>query len=92
MWHDSESRKSKTQARLKRYTLGKQTGEPAFGVIKAVMGLPQDPMRGFAAAQNEWDFLCLGWNIKHMAALRSAEPGSWKLPRSCTKNGSFEPF
>ena len=41
-----------------------------FGIIKSVMGFRQFSMRGLAAAQSEWDLVCLSWNLKRMAVMR----------------------
>lgn len=60
----------KTVAGRKLYALRKQTVEPVFGIIKSVMGFRQFSMRGLTAAQNEWDMVCLAWNLKRMAVLR----------------------
>ncbi len=60
----------KTVARRKLYALRKQTVEPVFGIIKSVMGFRQFSMRGLAAAQSEWNLVCLSWNLKRMAVLR----------------------
>lgn len=60
----------KTVAGRKLYALRKQTVEPVFGIIKSVMGFRQFSMRGLAAAQSEWNLVCLSWNLKRMAVLR----------------------
>ena len=52
------------------YALRKQTVEPVFGIIKAVMGFRQFLTRGLDNVQNEWTLVCLAWNLKRMAALR----------------------
>jgi len=62
--------KLKTMAGKKLYALRKQTIEPVFGIIKSVMGFRQFSMRGLAAADNEWNMVCLSWNLKRMAVLR----------------------
>jgi hypothetical protein len=51
----------------KRYGLRKQTPEPVFGIIKAVMGFRQFLLRGF-------DCVVMAWNIKRMYALRLGPP------------------
>ena len=60
----------KTKTGRARYALRKQTVEPVFGIIKSVMGFRQFSMRGLAAAQSEWNLVCLSWNLKRMAVLR----------------------
>ena len=52
------------------YALRKQTVEPVFGIIKAVMGFRQFLTRGLDNVQNEWTLVCLAWNLKRMAVLR----------------------
>lgn len=54
------------------YALRKQTVEPVFGIIKSIMRFRQFSMRGLSAARNEWQLVCLSWNIKRMAVLRLA--------------------
>lgn len=62
--------KLKTLAGKKLYALRKQTVEPVFGIIKSVMNFRQFSMRGLNAAENEWNMVCLAWNLKRMAVLR----------------------
>jgi len=62
--------KLETLAGKKLYALRKQTVEPVFGIIKSIMGFRQFSMRGLAAADNEWNMVCLSWNLKRMAVLR----------------------
>jgi hypothetical protein len=52
------------------YALRKQTVEPVFGIIKSVMGFRQFLTRGLANVRNEWNLVCLAWNLKRMAVLR----------------------
>jgi transposase len=52
------------------YALRKQTVEPVFGIIKAVIGFRQFLTRGLDNVQNEWTLVCLAWNLKRMAVLR----------------------
>ena len=51
------------------YARRKSTVETVFGVIKQVMGFRQFHLRGFQAAQGEWNLVCMAWNIKRMFAL-----------------------
>ena len=62
--------KLKTQTGRALYALRKQTVEPAFGIVKSVMGFDQFLLRGLKKVQNEWTLVCLAWNLKRMAALR----------------------
>lgn len=52
------------------YALRKQTVEPVFGIIKSVMGFRQFLTRGLDNVRNEWNLVCLAWNLKRMAVLR----------------------
>ncbi len=60
----------KTKTGRAAYALRKQTVEPVFGIIKAVMGFRQFLLRGLENVQNEWTLVCLAWNLKRMAVLR----------------------
>ena len=57
------------------YALRKQTVEPVFGIIKAVMGFRQFLLRGLDAVRGAWSLATMAWNIRRMAALRSVAPG-----------------
>jgi transposase len=48
------------------YGLRKQTVEPVFGIIKAVMGLRRFMLRGLAKVSLEWDLVCLAYNVKRL--------------------------
>jgi transposase len=54
------------------YALRKQTPEPVFGIIKAVMGFRQFLLRGLNQAKGEWNLVTLAWNVKRMFALARA--------------------
>jgi transposase len=54
------------------YALRKQTPEPVFGIIKAVMGFRQFHLRGLDKVKGEWNLVTLAWNIKRMFALQYA--------------------
>ena len=60
----------KTRAGRARYRLRKQTVEPVFGIIKAVMGFRQFLLRGLEAVSAEWSMVTMAWNIRRMAVLR----------------------
>lgn len=60
----------KTKKGKADYALRKQTVEPVFGIIKNVMGFRQFLTRGLRNVRNEWNLVCLAWNLKRMAALR----------------------
>lgn len=48
------------------YGLRKQTVEPVFGIIKAVMGFRRFMLRGLAKVSLEWDLVCLAYNLKRL--------------------------
>jgi transposase len=54
------------------YALRKQTPEPVFGIIKAVMGFRQFHLRGLDKVKGEWSLVTLAWNMKRMFALQGA--------------------
>jgi transposase len=60
----------KTRKGRADYALRKQTVEPVFGIIKNVMGFRQFLTRGLENVRNEWNLVCLAWNLKRMAVLR----------------------
>jgi hypothetical protein len=59
----------KTPEGKRLYALRKQTPEPVFGIIKAVLGFRQFSMRGHQKACGEWNLVTMAWNIKRMFAL-----------------------
>jgi transposase len=61
----------KTAAGKAVYAIRKSTVEPAFGVIKAVMGFDRFSLRGCTAVNGEWDLVCIAWNIKRLHVLRA---------------------
>ena len=64
-----------TRAGRAWYALRKQTVEPVFGIIKAVMGFRQFLLRGLQAVRGEWSLVTMAWNIRRMAALRALASG-----------------
>jgi hypothetical protein len=56
-------------ARQKLYGLRKQTPEPVFGIIKAVMGFRQFLLRGLDKVRGEWRLVTMAWNFKRMFVL-----------------------
>ena len=51
------------------WRLRKCTGEPVFGIVKAVLGFRQFWLRGLAAASAEWRRMCLAYNIQRYHTL-----------------------
>ncbi len=59
-----------TRAGRTAFGLRKQTVEPVFGIIKAVMRFRQFLLRGLEAVRGEWSLVTMAWNIRRMAVLR----------------------
>ena len=59
----------KTIAGKAIYAKRKVTSEPVFGIIKAVMGFRSFLLRGYEAAEGEWNLVCMAYNIKKLHAL-----------------------
>ena len=59
----------KTRAGRALYGKRKQTVEPVFGIIKAVMRFRQFLLRGLEAVRGEWSLVTMAWNIRRMAVL-----------------------
>ena len=62
----------KTPAGRTLYALRKQTPEPVFGIIKAVLGFRQFSLRGLDKVRGEWSLVTMAWNIKRMFVLNPA--------------------
>ena len=60
----------KTRAGRALYGLRKQTVEPVFGIIKAVLGFRQFLLRGLDNVRAEWALVTLAWNIRRLAVLK----------------------
>jgi transposase len=54
------------------YALRKQTPEPVFGIIKAVLGFRQFLLRGLDKVRGEWSLVTMAWNMKRMFVLNPA--------------------
>ena len=69
--------KHRLQTRAGRawYALRKQTVEPVFGIIKAVMRFRQFLLRGHDPVRGEWSLVTMAWNIRRMATLRTLASG-----------------
>ena len=59
----------KTTEGKKIYAKRKSTVEPAFGVIKQVMGFRQFLLRGLDAVTGEWTLVCIAYNLKRLHVL-----------------------
>jgi len=58
-----------TKAGKELYGLRKQTVEPAFGIIKEVLGFRRFSMRGLAKCNLEWDLVTTSYNLKRLFAM-----------------------
>jgi len=65
MRHRLQSREGKAV-----YVTRKSTVETVFGIIKHVLEFGQFLLRGLDSVQSEWSFVCIGWYLKQMHALR----------------------
>ena len=61
----------KTLASTAADGLRRQTLEPVFGSIKLVMGFRQCALRRLHKVTGELNLVCLAWNVKRIAVLRS---------------------
>jgi len=61
--------KMKTAEARKIYANRKQTVEPVFGIIKAVMGFRSLHVRGLKNVATEWSLVSLAYNFKRLHAL-----------------------
>ena len=64
--------KLKTPEGRALYALRKQTPEPVFGIIKAVLGFRQFSLRGLEKVRGEWSLVTMAWNLKRMFVLAPA--------------------
>ncbi len=62
-----------TQAGRALYALRKQTVEPVFGIIKAVMGFRRFLLRGKAKVCLEWTLVTLAYNFRRLYRLIKGE-------------------
>ena len=51
------------------YRLRRQTVEPVFGAIKAVLGFTRFSLRGLDKVAGEWDLVALAYNCKRLHKL-----------------------
>ncbi len=67
--------KMKTAEARKIYKQRKQTVEPVFGIIKAVMGFRSLHVRGLENVATEWSLVTLAYNFKRLYALSATATG-----------------
>ena len=56
------------KVRQELYKRRKQTIEPVFGVIKSVIGFTKFSLRGLDNVSNEWNLVCIAYNLKRLCA------------------------
>jgi len=61
----------KTASGKALYKLRKQTVEPVFGIIKAVLGFRRFSLRGRAKVALEWTLVCVSYNLKRLWSLKT---------------------
>ena len=54
--------------RQELYNRRKSTIEPVFGVIKSVIGCTKFSLRGLDDVSNEWNMVCIAYNLKRLCA------------------------
>lgn len=54
------------------YKKRKQTVEPAFGVIKEILGFRRFFLRGEAETDAEWSLVCSAYNLKRFFKMQMA--------------------
>ena len=64
--------KMQTDEARKLYAKRKQTVEPVFGIIKAVLGFRHFHLRGLEKVSTEWSLVTLAYNVKRLHALMRA--------------------
>jgi transposase len=66
---DAMKHRLKSKSGKALYAMRKSTIEPAFGIIKSVMGFRQFLLRGLDAVKGEWNLVCIAFNLKRLYAL-----------------------
>jgi len=76
----------RTAAGKAKYALRKQTVEPVFGIIKAVMGFRRFLLRGKTKVTLEWNLVTLAYNFKRLFRLvqRTSVFGQGWIVKSAT--------
>jgi hypothetical protein len=67
-----DGRELESQTGRALYTLRRQTVEPVFGIIKAVLGFTGFSLRGQAKVAGEWNLVALAYNCKRLHKLELA--------------------
>ena len=68
-WLKTMAEKLASEESRALYKLRRQTVEPVFGVIKAVLGFTRFSLRGLDKVAGEWDLVALAYNCKRLHKL-----------------------
>ena len=71
-WRREMAAKLDSKAGRALYRLRKQTVEPVFGIVKAVLGFTRFSLRGLDKVDGEWRLVALACNCKRLHNLRMA--------------------
>ena len=68
-WLKAMAEKLASEERRTLYKLRRQTVEPVFGVIKAVLGFTRFSLRGLDEVEGGWTLVALAYSCKHLHKL-----------------------
>ena len=71
-WLQAMAEKLASEQGRALYKLRRQTVEPVFGIIKAVLGFTRFSLRGLDQVAGEWDLVALADNCKRLHKLKRA--------------------
>ena len=69
--YDSQNNKEETEEQKQRrelYNRRKSTIESVFGILKSVIGFTRFSLRGLEDVSNEWNLVCIAYNLKRLCA------------------------
>jgi hypothetical protein len=72
LWQVAMKAKLETEDARAKYKRRKCTVEPAFGIIKNVLGFTRFRLRGIEKVETEWLLVTLAYNCKRLHNLRAA--------------------
>ena len=68
-WLKAMAEKLASEESRALYKLRRQTVEPVFGIVKAVLGFTRFSLRGLDKVAGEWDLVALAYNCKRLHKL-----------------------
>ena len=71
-WLKAMAEKLASEESRALYELRRQTVEPVFGIVKAVLGFTGFSLRGLDKVTGEWDLVALAYNCKRLHKLSLA--------------------